>query len=51
MIESLQTGFVTGGWLIPVRTCGGRPSGCCLPVFGVFSPGRGANHRGAGPGV
>jgi hypothetical protein len=37
MIESLQTGFVTGCWLIPLRTCGGRPSGCWLPFRGVQS--------------
>jgi hypothetical protein len=37
MIESLQTGFVTGRWLIPVRTCGGGPSGRWLNVRGVQS--------------
>jgi hypothetical protein len=36
MIESLQTGFVVGCWLIPVRTCGG---GRRLNVRGVQSSG------------
>jgi hypothetical protein len=38
MIESLQTAFVTGCWLISVRTCGGKPSGCWLNAAGCSIP-------------